>query len=78
MKPPAREARSRPIKLSDQEAARIASADLGRRVPASTIRSWKHRDEVAGGRGWIDGESLIRQLDRIAHRDRTEQTPCAS
>lgn len=78
MKPPAREARSRPIKLSDQEAARIASADLGRRVPAATVRSWKHRGEVAGGRGWIDGESLVHQLDRIAHRDRLEQAACAS
>jgi hypothetical protein len=78
VRPPPSPARSRPIKLSDQEAARIASADLGRRVPASTIRSWKHRDEIAGGRGWIDGESLLAQLERVAGRLTPGDRPCAT
>ena len=65
MIPPPQPARSRPIKLSDREAARIASAELGRRIPPATVRSWKNRDKLAGGRGWIDGESLLKHLERM-------------
>lgn len=50
--------RRKPIKLTPAQAAMIATTELGRRVPAATIRSWRHRDLLRGGPGWIDGEHL--------------------
>jgi len=65
MKPPAQATRGRRIRLSIPEAAAIASTELGHRVPTGRIRQWKHRDDVAGGNGWVDGESLLLLLDRL-------------
>jgi hypothetical protein len=72
VKPAPAPARSRPIKLSDREAAGIASQELGRRVPPATVRSWKNRDKVAGGRGWIDGASLVVHLELLSAGARTQ------
>jgi hypothetical protein len=54
---------SRRIRLTPKQAASIASAELGRRVPPSTVRTWKDRRQLAGGPGWVDGEDLVRLLD---------------
>jgi hypothetical protein len=78
VKPAPAPARSRPIKLSDREAAGIASQELGRRVPPATIRSWRNRDKTAGGRGWTDGASLLHHLDQLAATMTPQETPCTT
>jgi hypothetical protein len=57
--PPAATPRGRRIRLTPEQASVIASNDLGRRIPPGTIRQWRFRDIIAGGRGWVDGEDLL-------------------
>ncbi len=54
----------RPMRLSPVIAARIASDELGCRIPPATVRSWRHRGLVAGGKGWVDGEDLADFLQK--------------
>lgn len=65
--------RARPIKLTDRQAAAIATAELGYRVPRATVRSWKNRHKVEGGPGWIEGRSLVLHLERTRHAKITER-----
>ena len=54
------------MKLSPEIAAAVATETLKpRRVPAATIRSWRHRGLLAGGRGWVDGEHLAHFLEHL-------------
>lgn len=50
-------------KIRDRDAALLASHALGQSVTVNAVRLWRTRDHVKGGRGWVEGRSLLAYID---------------